>query len=135
MTRQEETPRNKWIEKYPIITSRKFTGDYESLKTKLHYEHGIENVRSDEDYFDSLILSPIDEYNYTVKLDEYDAYINQDCDKCGYWGHFEENCTREENIMGYPIFENMEPEEEYIDDDEWEEEEEEEEYVSWRRFR
>lgn len=135
LTKDEYRPNNKWIEKYPIITIRKFQGDYESLRTKLHYEYGIDNVRSDEDYFDSLVLSFVDKYNYTVRLEEYEKILNQNCDKCGYWGHFQHNCTEQEDILGHSIFENLE----FIDDndlykEDWDNiEPEEEEYTRGRR--
>lgn len=135
LTREEERPENKWIEKYPIVTVKKFTGDYNSLRTKLHYEHGIENVRSDEDYIDNLNLCFVDEYNYNSKLDDYISFLEQDCNKCGYWGHSENNCKEQEDIMGYTIFENLEFEDELPVDNEEFEEEHEEEYVSWRKFR
>lgn len=123
-----DKPDNIWIKKYPIITKRKYMGCYDSFKIRTHAEWGIENVRSDEDIFETSIdLSPLDEYEYTIKLDEYYDILDQTCETCGKGGHNKDYCEETEDIMGYTIFENMPPEEEYISDEEDENEEENEE--------
>lgn len=123
ITRQIETPSNKWIEANPIITKRKFLCNneeqYELQKTKYHNEYGIDNVRSDEDYFDSLILSFVDEYNYNIKLDEYLKQTDIICGKCLKPGHYDSYCNEEEDAFGHTIYENLEfsEYEEDLDDD------------------
>lgn len=128
----EEIPTNNWVKKHPILTKRKFKGDFEQIRRNFHWNYGIENVRSDDDYLPSTNLSFVDKYNYEVKLDEMEKIMEQSCEECGKGGHNQYNCEEETDILGRDIFRFVKLVDE--EDDEPEEEEEEEEYISWRRY-
>jgi hypothetical protein len=133
-----DKPNNVWTKKYPIITKRKYMGCYDSFKIRTHAEWGIQHVRSDEDIFETtnIDLSPLDEYEYTTKLDEYYKILDQTCKTCGKGGHNKDCCEEVEDIMGYTVYENIPPlEDDYISDEEDEDEEDEDPYIVNRRYR